>query len=191
MAYTAEQRSQAKALALAHGSAEKAADVLSELWDDAPSSRAILNWYHDPSVEPDLRFLRSFSDVLNARIIHYVDRLIGPLAERIAEEIQDGAKALDLHNDVRSFTFLANLIRPANASGAGGTNVYSYVDNRSVTTRDPMWLFGPKEPEEPGVVEGEVRELPAPTEAQQRTAPRSSVAKQGPAVGEPPSLWGA
>ncbi len=199
MAYTLEQRSQAKALALAHGSAEKAADVLSEVWDEAPSSRAILNWYHDPSVEPDVRFLRSFSDVLNARIIHYVDRLIGPLAERIAEEIQDGAKALDLHNDVRSFTFLANLIRPANASGAGGTNVYSYVDNRSVATRDPMMLFGPKvvmpygpkEPDESSVVEAEVREPPAPTEAQPSTAPRSSVAKHGPAVGEPPSLWGA
>ena len=199
MAYTLEQRSQAKALALAHGSAEKAADVLSELWDDAPSSRAILNWYHDPSVEPDLRFLRSFSDVLNARIIHYVDRLVGPLAKRIEEGIEGGTKALDLHNDVRSFTFLANLVRPANASGAGGTNVYSYVDNRMVATRDPMMLFGPrvimpygpKETEESSVVEAEVRALPAPTEAQPSTAPRGSVAKQGPALGEPPSLWGA
>ena len=198
MAYTLEQRSQAKALALAHGSADKAAAVLGELWEESPSSRSIVNWMNDPDVQPDGAFLRNLSDVLNARIVHYVDRLIGPLAKRI-EEGMEGAKALDLHNDVRSFTFLANLIRPANASGAGGTNVYSYVDNRTVATRDPMMLFGPKvvmpygpkEPEESSVVEPEVRELPARTGAQPPTAPRSSVATQGPAVEEPPSLWGA
>ena len=117
-----------------------------------PPSRAILNWYHDPGVEPE-RFLRSFSDVLNARVVHYVDRLIGPLAKRIEEGIEGGTKALDLPNDVRSFTFLANLIRPANASGAGGTNVLNYVDNRTLQ-RDPRLLYGPKEPES-NVIEAE------------------------------------
>ena len=180
MAYTLEQRSQAKALALAHGSADKAAAVLNELWDESPSIRSIVNWINDPDVQPDGAFLRNFSDVLNVRIVHYVDRLIGPLAQRIEEGIED-AKALDLHNDVRSFTFLANLIRPPNASGAGGTNVLNYVDNRKLE-RDPMWTFGPKESEESSVVEAEVRDVPAPAESQPPSAPRSS-------VGEPPSLW--
>ena len=31
---------------------------------------------------------------------------------------------------MKSFTFLANLVRPANASGHGGTNVYNLVDAR-------------------------------------------------------------
>ena len=108
---------------------------------DEELHRLVRSDVFDPDVQPDVAFLRNFSDVLNARIVHYVDRLIGPLAKRIEEGIE-GAKALDLHNDVRSFTFLAHLIRPANASGAGGTNVYNYADNRSVTTRDPMMLFG-------------------------------------------------
>ena len=128
--------------------------MLDTLWDESPSSRSIVNWMNDPDVQPDGAFLRNFSDVLNVRIVHYVDRLIGPLAKRIEEGIE-GAKALDLHNVVRSFTFLANLIRPANASGGGGTNVLNYVDNRSVTpARDPMMLFGPKEPES-NVIEAE------------------------------------
>ena len=49
------------------------------------------------------------------------------------------------YNDVRSFTFLANLIRPANASGAGGTNVYDYVD------ATPTRVVLPFRPEEPPI----------------------------------------
>ena len=130
MAYTLEERAQAKARALSCGSADKAAKALEEIWDEAPSSRSIQNWMQDPGVQPDLRFLRVFSDEVNARVVHYADRILGPLAERIERSVAEGRKALDLHNDVRSFTFLANLVRPANASGHGGTNVYNLVDAR-------------------------------------------------------------
>ncbi len=88
-------------------------------------------------------------------------------------------------------------LRPADGRGA----TFNYVDARP-GGRDPMMLFGPvsvvmpygpkpKELEVSNVVEGEVRELPVPTEVQAPTAPRSSVAEHGPALGEPPSLWGA
>ncbi len=143
MAYTNEQRAQAKALVITAGSGEKAAAILGELWDEAPTGRSIQNWVNDPTVEPDLAFLRTFSDTTNARIVHWVDRLVGPLGQRIEREIEDGTKSLDLHNDVRSFTFLANLIRPADASGAGGTNVYNYVEAGPARVVMP---FSPKEP---------------------------------------------
>lgn len=202
MAYSAQQKAQAKALALAFGNVEEARRVLEDHWDGAtPTSQVIRLWAKDPAIEADIEFFQEFSDEQKRRVLGSIARLLGPLEERVREELESG-KALELLNATKAWGIVVDKLRP-DTTPAYAAN-FAYVDNRTVR-RDPMMLFGPKvimpygpkEPEEErtpdrlsGVSEevAEVRELPAPTEAQPPTAPRSSVAKRSPAVEEPPSM---
>ena len=116
MAYTAEQKSQAKALVASYGNAAKAIPVLEEIWPEVPDPVTLWRWATNPAIQPDTRWVQDFATQINARVIGMVDSMLGPLKERIEGQIANG-KSLDLHNDVRSFTFLTNLVRPANATG--------------------------------------------------------------------------
>ena len=140
-AYSPAQKSQAKALALTLGNSDAAERRLKELWPDgAPTGRAISNWVNDPEIEADARFIKLLAQAVDAKIIGQVGNLLDPLYERLKHGIGklnpetgqwEGAKSLDLHNDSRSYVFLSNLIRPANASGNGGTNQFTqFVDAR-------------------------------------------------------------
>ena len=149
--YTPVQKSQAKALALTLGNSEDAERRLKELWGDAPTGRAIRNWLNDPEIEADARFIKLLAQAVDAKIIGQVGNLLDPLYERLKHGIGklnpeteqwEGAKSLDLHNDTRSYVFLSNLIRPANASGNGGTNQFTqFVDARGAQVVLP---FGAK-----------------------------------------------
>lgn len=150
--YTAERKSQAKALALVLGSPEKAHRTVAELWDEVPTARSIRNWVADPDVAPDMQFVTRFTKSVDAQAIGYAQRIMGPLVGRIEFAIGrksadgkswEGGKSLDLHNDIRSFVFTANLIRPSNATGNGGTNQFTQINDYRGAQ---IATYGPAEP---------------------------------------------
>ena len=147
--YTLKQKGQAKALVLATGSAPRAHEVLGGLWDVVPTARAIRNWVHDQEIEADADFLEVYSATIDGRILGMVDSMLGPLRDAVLKGLKDGAKAIDIHNHVRSFVFAANLVRPANASGAGGTNVLgNQVNVYNAPGAAQFMPWGPAQPAE-------------------------------------------
>ena len=145
--YTLKQKGQAKALVLATGSAPRAHEVLGGLWDVVPTARAIRNWVHDQEIEADADFLEVYSATIDGRILGMVDSMLGPLRDAVLKGLKNGAKAIDIHNHVRSFVFAANLVRPANASGAGGTNVHgNQVNVYNAPGAAQFMPWGPAQP---------------------------------------------
>lgn len=140
--YTNEQRSQAKALALVLGSGVKAAEHLSGIWEVGPTAQSINGWVRDPDVQPDMSLVKTLSNAVDAKVIGYVDRLLEPLHDRAQKEIKDG-KGIDVINVIKGFVFTANLIRPANASGAGGTNTLTQINDYRGAN---FSTYGPAEP---------------------------------------------
>lgn len=140
--YTNEQRSQAKALALVLGNGVKAAAHLEGIWDIAPTSQSINGWVRNPEIAPDMGLVKTLSNAVDARVIGYVDSLLGPLHDRAQNEISDG-KSLDVINIIKGFVFTANLIRPANASGAGGSNPMTQINDYRGAS---FSTYGPAEP---------------------------------------------
>jgi hypothetical protein len=150
--YTNEQRSQAKALALVLGNAVKAAAHLEGLWEVSPTSQSINGWLRDPDIQPDMSLVKTLSNTVDAKVIGYVDRLLAPLEERAQKEIKDG-KSGDVINVIKGFVFTANLIRPANATGAGGSNQYTQINDYRGAS---FSTYGPAEMPGGDVIEGEV-----------------------------------
>ena len=126
--YTREQRSQAKALALVLGNGVKASERLTGIWDVAPSPQSINSWVKDPEIEPDMAIVKALTTAVDARVVGYVDSLLGPLHDRAQKEIAEG-KSLDVINIIKGFVFTGNMIRPANASGGGGSNQFTQIND--------------------------------------------------------------
>jgi hypothetical protein len=168
--YPPEKRRQAKALCMLEGSTTKAYERLQEIWfgERIPSLDTVRRWRQDPNIEPDLDWLKRFSLGVDAAVIGYVDRILGKMHDRVMAgigtteddpenpgqlRIRGGIKSFDLHQDIKSFTFLANLVRPANGSGQGGSNPFFQLNFGEGTTQQVILPFAPKQ-------------LPAPQESE-------------------------
>lgn len=125
-------KARCKALVLAgRYNAVQVAEAMAELENVHVTPDSVYRWVKDASIEPDMEFVRAFARQIDAKVVGYVDELTSKLRARIDTSIgrfdEDGAwlegtgaKAFDLHQDVKSLSFLTNLVRPANASGGGG-----------------------------------------------------------------------
>ena len=154
--YTEQERSQAKALALAFGNAEEAKRALASYWEGStPTSQAIRLWVKDPSVLPDTEFFQQFSAEQKRRVLGSISRLLSPLETRVLTEQANGS-SLELLNATKAWGIMVDKLRPDTTPGY----VHNVTHIGSVEVRDPMMLFGPRaEVVEPKpVIEGEIVE---------------------------------
>ena len=71
-----------------------------------------------------------------------ISRLLDPLEDAALAALQMG-KSLDVLNAVKSWGIVVDKLRPDTVPGYAQS--FTYVDNRPGPTRDPTFLFGPKE----------------------------------------------
>ena len=142
MAYSAQKKAQAKALAVAFGNAEEARRVLGDHWPGpTPTSQVIRLWVNDDAIEPDLDFFQDFSAEQKRRVLGSISRLLEPLEQGASDALADG-KSLDVLNSVKAWGIVVDKLRPETKPGY--LQSFTYVDQTE--RRDPMMLFGPKQP---------------------------------------------
>ena len=90
MAYSAQQKAQAKALAVAYGNAEEARRLLVQRWDDVPSRQAINVWVRDEAIEPDFEFVTEMAAITKARVVGSISRLLDPLEDAVLDALEAG-----------------------------------------------------------------------------------------------------
>ena len=116
--YSPEQKSQGKAMLLAIGNATEVARRLSALWGDdpdlprTPRSQTLINWSHDPDIEPDAAWLERYRHELRHRTAGLVGRMLGPLETRFEKEITNGTP-LEVLNIVKSIGITVDKVNPS------------------------------------------------------------------------------
>lgn len=158
--YTGEQQGQWKALAQVHG-CKRALEVFGPEMDVQPSLVTLQRWVADSEIEANALVVKQMHDQTRGRVTGIVTRLIEPLEQKIEEAIAGdgntpGQKSSDIVNYVKSFTFLANLVMPANATGYGGVNV---MNNFSVPTVQMPFKLREVESEQEVIEAPKVREV--------------------------------
>ena len=118
MAYSAQQKAQAKALAVAYGNAEEARRLLVQRWEDVPSRQAINVWVRDEAIEPDFEFVTEMAAITKARVVGSISRLLDPLEDAALDALKAG-KSLDVLNAVKSWGPAATAIFGVPASSRG------------------------------------------------------------------------